>query len=129
MHWLPRNPRFWLGAFIFWFIVLFTFSSFKLPGPEEPPIANFDKIAHFGFFFGGSGLLCAYLYRRQTGTVNWKKLILTAVIIISIVGALDEYHQSFTPGRTGNDQYDWLADILGGISGAFIFKFLHRWLK
>ncbi|NJM37348.1 MAG: VanZ family protein [Akkermansiaceae bacterium] len=100
-----------------------------MPGPEEPPIANFDKIAHFGFFFGGSGLLCAYLYRRQTGTVNWKKLILTAVIIISIVGALDEYHQSFTPGRTGNDQYDWLADILGGISGAFIFKFLHRWLK
>ncbi len=129
MPWLPRNSKFWLGAFIFWLVVLFTFSAFKLPGPETPPIANFDKIAHFGFFFGGSGLLCAYLFWRQPEPVNWKKLIITAIIIIAIVGVLDEWHQSFTPGRTGNDRHDWLADVLGGTVGAFTFKAIHRWLK
>lgn len=35
-----------------------------------------------------------------------------------LVGIIDEYHQTFTPGRTGNDLGDWIADILGSIAGA-----------
>jgi VanZ family protein len=28
--------------------------------------------------------------------------------------------QTFTPGRTGGDLYDWIADFLGGIAGALL---------
>ena len=127
---LPRSPRFWLAGFLLWFGVLYLLSSFSQVTDYSPPIDQFDKIAHFGYFFGGSGLLCAYLYRRQpTPTTHWKSLITTAVTIIAIVGILDEYHQTFTPGRSGNDPYDWLADVIGGIVGALVFKRVHHLLK
>lgn len=54
---------------------------------------------------------------------------MTAVIVIGIVGILDEYHQSFTPGRSGNDPYDWLADVVGGMVGALVFKRVHHLLN
>ena len=127
---LPRSPRFWLVAFLLWFSVLYFLSSFSLATDYSPPINQLDKVAHFGYFFGGSGLLCAYLYRRRSGrSTHWKTLIMTAVIVIGIVGILDEYHQSFTPGRSGNDPYDWLADVVGGMVGALVFKRVHHLLN
>ena len=129
MSWLPKSPKMWLAGFIFWFSLLSGLSAFSLPGGLNAPIDNFDKIAHFGFFFGGSGLLCAYLYRRNPEQPNWPKLILTAIAVIALIGALDEFHQSFTPGRFGNDPMDWLADLLGATAGALTFKRLHHLLK
>ncbi len=126
---LPRHPWFWLGAFLVWFGALWLLSSSSRTAEFTPQIANFDKIAHFGFFFGGSGLLCAYLFRRRADRPDWKILILTAVIIIGLIGILDEYHQSFTPGRQGNDPFDLLADVSGAIAGAFVFKLCHRRLS
>ena len=126
---LPRNPKFWLGAFLLWFAVLWTLSSFSGQQQFAPPIDHFDKLAHFGYFFGGSGLLSAYLFRLRPERPNWKVILSAAIIVIALVGWLDEWHQSFTPGRRGNDPYDWLADVLGAAAGAFAFKRLHRRLK
>ena len=126
---LPRSPKFWLAGFILWFASLWGLSAFSLPGDFNAPIDHFDKIAHFGFFFGGSGLLCAYLYRRNPDQPNWPKLILTAILVVALIGALDEYHQSFTPGRYGNDPMDWLADLMGAAAGALTFKRIHFLLK
>jgi VanZ family protein len=127
---LPRSPRFWLAGFAFWLVALYLLSSFSLVSDYSPSINHFDKIAHFGYFFGGSGLLCAYLFRRRpSAPVRWRSLIMTALIVIAILGILDEYHQSFTPGRSGNDPFDWLADVLGGTCGAFVFKRFHHLLK
>ena len=47
---LPRHPRFWLGAFLFWLAALWLLSSFSQTGDYLPPIRYFDKIGHFGFF-------------------------------------------------------------------------------
>ena len=126
---LLRNPRFWLACFLLWFAVLWLLSSFSLVGKIAPPIPNFDKLEHFGYFFGGSGLLCAYLFRRNPERPNWKAIIGGVIIAIALTGCLDEYHQSFTPGRSGNDPYDWLADVLGATAGAFTFKRIHHRLK
>ncbi len=126
---LPRHSGFWLAAFLLWFGVLWGLSSSRIPGEGDPIIPHFDKIAHFGYFFGGSGLLSAWLYRRNPENPDWWKIIGTAVIVIALVGALDEYHQSFTPGRSGNDPADWAADLLGAIAGAFVFKRVHHLLK
>jgi VanZ family protein len=126
---LPRSPNFWLTGFILWFVVLSALSSFALPGKLNAPIDHFDKIAHFGFFFGGSGLLCAYLFRRNPDEPNWPKIIITAILVIAVVGVLDEFHQSFTPHRSGNDPLDWLADVLGATAGALTFKRVHFLLK
>jgi VanZ family protein len=129
MPWLPRSSKFWLAGFGLWFVSLSILSSFALPGDLNAPIDHFDKIAHFGFFFGGSGLLSAYLYRRNPDQPNWLKLILTAILVISLIGVLDEFHQSFTPNRFGNDPWDLLADVLGATAGALTFKKIHFLLK
>jgi VanZ family protein len=126
---LPRQPKFWLCCFIFWIISLWVLSSFAGPSEGEPPIVNIDKLAHFGYFFGGSGLLSAYLFRRRSGEVNWRKNFIVVVVVLGLIGAQDEFHQSFVHGRSGNDPYDWLADVLGAMAGAFVFKKLHSLLK
>ena len=126
---LPRRPGFWLAAFLVWFAGLWALSSFSAPVRELPHIPHIDKFAHFGFFLGGSGLLCAWLFRLDPVNTNWPRLIVIAVAVIAGVGWLDEYHQSHTPGRSGNDPADWIADVLGALTGALIFKTVHRWLK
>lgn len=126
---LPRHPRFWLACFLLWFGVLWLLSSSTLAGEYTPTIENFDKVEHFGFYFGGSGLLCAWLFRLNPERPNWKMLISIAIIVIGLVGWLDEYHQTFTPGRSGNDPHDWLADFAGAVVGAFVFKKFHHRLK
>ncbi len=41
---LPRQPRFWLVAFLLWFAVLWTLSSFSLNSAYSPPVNHFDKV-------------------------------------------------------------------------------------
>lgn len=126
---IPRSPKFWLFAVGMWFAVLWLLSSFSTGPQSAPEIPHIDKIAHFGYFFGGGGLLSAYLFRRRPDAPDWRKIIGFTLLFFAIVGALDEWHQTFTPGRSGNDIGDWLADVLGAAAGALVFKRVHHWLK
>lgn len=121
------NPWFWLALFFIWFGVLWVLSSRSGDMKDLPEIPLFDKFAHFGYFFGGGGILSAAIFTFRNGVVRWPIVFVTVFIVIGGVGILDEYHQTFTPGRSGNDPFDWLADITGGICGAYVFKrFSHR---
>jgi VanZ family protein len=71
-----------------------------------PNIVDFDKIAHF-FIFG----LLATLVARN-GFVPGR--VWVPVVVVSLFGLTDEWHQSFTPGRSVEFD-DWLADTLGAI--------------
>ena len=126
---VPRRPVFWLVALFVWFSVLWLLSSGTHPGIPMPPIDGFDKVEHFGYFFGGAGLLCAYLYGKRPVSPPWQLIIPGVVIVMALVGWLDEYHQGFVPGRSGNDPLDWLAVVTGATCGAFFFKRIHRGLK
>lgn len=120
-------PKLWISAWIVWFFTLWFLSS-GTPAPKEmPKIPHLDKIAHFGFFFGGAGLFSAWL-RHRFLSIPAKRVLLLTTISGALVGAIDEYHQSFTPGRTGNDVYDWLADVSGSIAGAVVMLVLLKML-
>jgi VanZ family protein len=84
---------------------------------------------HFGYFFGGAILLSAHLFFKNPGSPSWRVIIPAVIVFIALVGALDEFHQSFIPGRSGNDLPDWLADVMGGTIGALTFKAIHRRLQ
>lgn len=124
---LPRRPAAYFFLFLAWAVTLW-FLSASNPAPKDgPDIPHLDKVAHFLYFFGGGCLLAAY------GGLKWsevssRRLFIVVVLICCVVGRLDEYHQTFTPGRSGNDDGDWLADILGGASGvlAVIWLMLPR---
>ncbi len=117
----------WLAAWGIWFITLWLLSSGNTTVPDAPKIPFSDKIAHFGYFFGGGGLLAAAIYCRNPRIRPWR-LVLMVALTAGLVGWLDEFHQTFTPGRSGNDPWDWLADLLGGTAGALVFRRCRHWL-
>ncbi len=125
IKYVPRSGKFWSWSFVLWFLLLTYLSSG--PVPEKTPgleIPYIDKVAHFGYFFGGAGLLAAAI--RYGKLWPWKKLLIIIPLILSVIGVYDEYHQSFSAGRTGNDLGDWIADTLGGLFGAFVFRWVDQ---
>ena len=59
---------------------------------------------------------------------NKKIKILLPTIIVSIYGIIDEFHQSFTPGRDATIS-DWIADTLGALFGSFVFYLVVKIIK
>ena len=81
-----------------------------------PPVPNIDKIAHF-FVYGLLGTLIA----RVTSVAAWRGLsVYWAVAIASLFGMSDEFHQSFTPGRSV-EFADWAMDTCGAALAVFIY--------
>ena len=109
---IPRSPKFWLFAVGMWFAVLWLLSSFSTGPQSAPEIPHIDKIAHFGYFFGGGGLFAAYLFRRRPDAPDWRKIIGFTLLFFAIVGALDEWHQTFIQGRAGQPT-DVAIDTVG----------------
>jgi VanZ family protein len=84
-----------------------------------PDVPDIDKIAHF-FVYGLLGTLLA----RVPQVVVWRGLgVYWAVALASFFGISDEFHQSFTPGRSV-ELADWVMDTSGAALAVFIYA---RW--
>jgi VanZ family protein len=105
-------------------VVFFASSQSKVAGPD---VGGIDKVAHF-VVYGWLGVLLV----RVPALARLKPLgVWSAVVIASIYGLTDEFHQSFTPGR-GVEVGDWLADTLGALAAVTIYTRWHglrRWLE
>ena len=80
-----------------------------------PSVEGSDKVAHFGVY----GLLATLVVRLGRGP--WSAWI--ALAVVSAYGVSDEWHQSFTPGRSV-EFADWLADTLGAALAIVLYR---RW--
>lgn len=90
--------------------------------PQEMPDAAFlfmDKINHFVAYAVG-GWLAASALRLSRPLSGVPGSIALAVMMVAGFGVADEAVQAFTPGRTGGDLYDWVADLLGAAAGALL---------
>jgi len=90
--------------------------------PRELPETAFwfsDKINHLGAFVLG-GWLAASTLRVSRPLAPAASAVIGAVILVAAFGALDESLQKLTPGRTGGDLQDWIADIGGAVIGALL---------
>lgn len=85
-----------------------------------PDIVDFDKAAHFFVY----GLLATLVVRAGPRPV-W------AVGITILYGLTDEWHQSFTPGRSV-EWLDVMADALGAVVAVAVYTGwtgYRRWLE
>ena len=88
------------------------------PTPPHMPGSS-DKLVHFS------------AYALLGGTVAWAaearsmRDVLAWVLLVSALGAADEWHQQFIPGRR-MDARDWLADTAGAVSGLSLVTALRR---
>lgn len=124
---VPTLPRFWFALAAIWFAVLFWLSSQSHLEPPGPEFEGKDKVLHVGYFALG-GFLFFLGMRLQKPALSLLAVSLITIAFCSAVGAFDEWHQTFTPNRSGNDPSDWLADTLGGLLGAIGGRWLLRFL-
>ena len=96
--------------------VALTLTLTSIPDPEfGPSFPGADKLAHFGFY-GVAGFLFV-LWRREIGT-GAAVAVVWAAVFAALLGAVDEFHQQWIPGRS-MDLLDWVADFAGGTAGGF----------
>ena len=106
--------RLYLAMLAGWVALTLTLTS--IPNPEfGPSFPGADKIAHFGFY-GVAGFLFV-LWRREIGT-GAAAAVVWASVFAALLGAVDEYHQQWIPGRS-MELLDWVADFAGGTAGGF----------
>ncbi len=117
---------FWLGTFTAWAVLLWILSGTQVPANRLPPVPGADKLAHFSYFLLGALLLAAFLVRRWPPLLGRPTLVVLVVAFLAMMGWIDEWHQSWVPGRSGNDLGDWIADTLGALAGALMFPRLLR---
>ena len=102
------------GPAALWAAVLFLLSELQERGGFVPDGA--DKLVHGGLYLI-LGLSLALGKRRTGSGVPGLLLLLMGVGY----GALDEWHQSFVPGRHSS-MGDWVADSAGVMLGLVLFS-------
>ena len=131
MHRFPLplpGSRIWFAAFALWFLTLWFLSGRPVPAGAQVNLPGLDKVLHVLYFFSGAIILSLALHRRgQRGHLTFPRSLFIIVISLGMIGALDEWHQSWIPARSGNDLGDWTADLSGAFAGALIYQALrHR---
>lgn len=112
-------------ALLCWAIAILWLSSLT---PRELPESAFllwDKLNHVLAFAVG-GWLAATALRVSRPTMPVTGALTAAIILISAFGVVDETVQTLTPGRTGGDLRDWIADVIGAVIGALLSLSTHR---
>lgn len=120
----PPKRRFFVLFMGFWLPVLayvsLIFAVSSQPHLQSPlTFANGDKLAHLGEYL----VLGLLLVRAVRASLRLSRPLFAAMIVIGIVvvvGASDEFLQSFIPGRQ-SDILDLLADVLGGAIAQFVY--------
>jgi len=117
-----KNRRIVAGVLaIAWAIVIFILSAIPADNyPDHPGFLN--NVVHFFVYFVLAALIVAAL---TGGKLKPVPIALIAIVISSVYGATDEFHQYFVPGRLC-DPVDWAVDTLGAIAGALVASKLLR---
>ena len=90
-----------------------------LVGAQEVAQVNdvphwFHKVEHLLYFGTMAGLFAHGLGRR------W---LWIAVLAVATVGALDEWHQFYVPGRSSS-VWDWATDVVATVIAVYLY---HLW--
>lgn len=82
------------------------------------------KVAHFSEY-AVLGILAARAFVASANDFIQRHQFQVALLLIVSYALLDEFHQSFVPGRTASI-YDSAIDVAGGITALLVFTLWHR---
>lgn len=114
--WLEKHKGIVRLLTVSYMLFIFILSSMPRPPQPLPPHECSSVIEHIVEY----AILCFLLSisLADDSGIN-KKNLLFAVVIASLYGVSDEFHQSFVPGRVSSI-YDVLADFFGSILAALL---------
>jgi len=121
-----RSRRWLWGPVVLQMALIFAASS--IPNLKNLPGGMSDKSGHsIGYALLSGVLLRAFAGGRLRG-VTWARGLL-AIVLATLYGVTDEFHQLFVPGRSA-DRYDVLADCVGaslGVALGWLASAARRW--
>jgi VanZ family protein len=98
--------------------VIFIQSAYP-PSDQIPSWPHFDKLLHLCVYGLLGALVCRALSTIGPLSTNRWRLLLCAVILTTLYGLSDEWHQSFVAGRDASTA-DLLADFAGACVGSTV---------
>jgi len=116
MHLLKKLPAL-LVALAIW--LLSAQSTLPLP---DLGLTFTDKIAHLIAYAVLAAAVALWIPRRMW-TASVCRAALLVVLVTALYGLLDEFHQSFVPGRD-TSLLDWLADLAGAFIGVSLYALI-----
>jgi VanZ family protein len=100
-----------IGPFLRWFS----------PDITEATVASVQLVVRKCAHVTEYAILASLLFRALCqGRDHFRRAAAIALAISAISAALDEFHQSFVPSRTGSP-YDVAIDIAGALAGLLIY--------
>ncbi len=108
---------FWTPV-VLWMALIYYSSSIRGEDMPKIDIPNIDKFFHFVEYFI-LGALLVRAFAQASDKANFKRILLLSILIASIYGALDEFHQRFVSGRSP-EIFDILSDIIGSLLGSLL---------
>ncbi len=109
------RAKLWIPPLLY-MALIFELSSESNPLPEVTAHV-WDKALHTTEYAGLALLLCRAFVGEGLG---WLAALVVAVLVTSLYGASDEWHQAFVPLRDP-DVHDWFADSTGATLGAVAY--------
>lgn len=121
---MRRALRYWECAVVA-DIILYG-SLIREPHFQLPPVEGADKWAHVLMYLGlGATLMWDMLRDRQRG---WKLWVTALAVPIVYGGVIEILQENFFYPRTG-DWWDWLADIVGTVTGCVVAYGINGWWR
>ena len=109
MKGLPLNK--FTAAALIWFAAAIYALLFKEGGNSAPPFPHFDKVGHFGLFFG-QAWLCAKIFIQDNRNIPYKGILFAALLFA--VGS--ELAQAFLTTTRQGSIADGIADMVGTVA-------------
>jgi VanZ family protein len=124
-QWLRQHPLFylWLPLLAWMSLIFFLSAQPDFPHPKASWLEDLLGIGAHMFLFGVLAVLWARVLQSQ------RRTLLFAFLLTMLYAFLDEFHQSFVPGRTA-DPLDLVYDGLGAALALTAWAWLrHRLAK
>ncbi len=121
-HWLRQHPVFylWLPLVAWMGLMFFLSAQPDFPHPEVDWLEDLIGIGAHMFLFGVLAVLWARALQDR------RRTLLLAFLLTMLYALLDEFHQSFVPGRTA-DPLDLVYDGLGAALALGVWTWLQHW--
>jgi VanZ family protein len=122
-QWLRQHPLFylWLPLLVWMSLIFFLSAQPDFPRPKASWLEDLIGIGAHMFLFGVLAVLWARAFQGQ------RRALFVAFLATMLYALLDEFHQSFVPGRTA-DPLDLVYDGLGAAIALGVWAWLRHWL-